>query len=88
MGEPITRTSTAFIMRMPNTLLRALRAESDKRKMPVSAIIMESLGQDRLPMGRATSERLLEVEAAEARDRRQKVAQEIAAERRRRRHAQ
>jgi hypothetical protein len=85
MGEPITRTSTAFIMRMPHALLEALRNESDKRKMPVSAIVMEALGEDRMPLGRATSERLLEAEAAKARASRQKIARAITEERQRRR---
>jgi hypothetical protein len=87
MGAPTTRTSIAFIMRMPRQLLEALRKEGGKRKMPVSGIIMEALGQDRMPMGRATTERLLEAEAAKARSDRQKIAQEIAAERQRRREA-
>jgi hypothetical protein len=87
MGATTTRTSVAFIMRMPRDLLQALRKESGARKIPVSAIVMESLGEDRMPLGRATSERLLEAAAAEARDRRQELAREIAAERRRRRHA-
>jgi hypothetical protein len=87
MGDLTTRTSVPFLIRMPYALLRALRAESDKRKMPVSGIILESLGHDRMPLGRATLERLTEMGAAEARDRRQRIAREITVERQRRREA-
>jgi hypothetical protein len=86
MDAPATRTSVSFIMRMPHALLEALREESGEREMPVSAIVMEALGEDRMPLGRATPERLLKTAAAaKARATRQKIARDIAEEQQRRR---